>query len=155
MLKLFHGTSSKRASKIVGNDSHTQEGFRTGDQECVFLAEDAPTARFFASQRTSDESALQHEMGNPDMAPKNLTVIEFTMSLEVANELGLSTDDRRLLGEFSGMPFPDLANSTGHERILVGNQKIAAFNAKLASGEISARREKVQRRQVPNLPPDF
>ncbi len=147
MIKLFHGTTSKRASKIVGNDSHAQEGFRLGTQDVVFFAEDGPTAEFFAGQRTSDESALQHDAGNGHMAPKNLTVIEFTVPLELANALGLSHTERRLLGEFSGMPFPDLANSTGYERMLVSNEKISEFNAKLASGEISARRRRIVRKQ--------
>ena len=46
---LFHGTSSNRASKIVGNEFHEAQGFRS----VAFFAEDFNTARHFARESSA------------------------------------------------------------------------------------------------------
>lgn len=146
MITLYHGTSSKRASKIVGNDKHVQQGFKVQDYDCIFLAEDLATARFFAAERVVEAEAYAMNMNNLETPPKNISVIEFQIPIEVATELGLSDADRKPLGVFTGMAFPDIAQGSGFERILESNQRIAKFNELLASKIIQHRRLRFDRK---------
>jgi hypothetical protein len=145
LLTLFHGTSSKRGSKICGNDVNPREGFRTSTYDCVFFAEDVETAKYFAIEKAGDAAATALNNGNPGMLPKNICVIEFKLSVELASELGLSDQRRRVLGEHTGMAFPDVHGGTGFERILEGIEKISAFNTAFAKGEVQHRRLRFDR----------
>lgn len=141
MIILYHGTSSKRASKIVGNNISQQQGFKITDRDSIFLAEDLHTARFFATEKVLDAISEAVNTGNPD-SPKYVTVIEFAIPTSVANELEIADCHRKLLGEFTDMTFPDIFDGTGFERILIGESNISAFNKSLACGDIKYKRLK-------------
>lgn len=133
MITLYHGTSSKRGSKICGNEIHSREGFRASN-ECVFFAEDVETAKFFAVEKAGDAAATAVNTGNGQMLPRNVCVIEFKLPPELATALLLADDGRTVLGEATGMAFPDIEGGTGFERCLVGVEKIAAFNQAFQEG---------------------
>jgi hypothetical protein len=138
LITLYHGTSSKRGSRICGNGVSAKQGFKGA--HCVYLAEDIPTARFFAVEKASDAVAKQIEMGNGDMAPSNICVIEFSIPSDLAAELQIEERSRSPLGVHSGMAFADISDGSGYERVLDGEERIAAFNAALIDGRIKHRR---------------
>lgn len=113
--------------------------------DCIFFAEDINTARFFATEKLADATAFAVNARNLETPPKNMSVIEFKIPLQVAINLEISDGHRRLLGEYTGMVFPDIAYGTGFERILIGSERIIAFNGLLASKEISQRRLRFDR----------
>lgn len=145
MITLFHGTSSKRGSKICGNDRYKREGFRVSDCNSFFFAEDIETAKFFAIEKAGDAAAMALNNGNPEMVPKNICVIEFLISPEIAGELGLAVQHRKVLGEHTGMAFPDIHGGTGFERVLEGIDKVSAFNQAFSEGKIQHRRLRFDR----------
>jgi hypothetical protein len=152
MVRLYHGTSSKRASKIVGNVKYQQEGFKYDKYDCVFFAEELETAKFFGGEKALDAAATAHATGNEGFTPKRYTVIEFTMTDDVAEGLRISEGYRKPLGEYTGMSFPDIFGGTGHERILAGVELIVEFNRLLSGGKITARRLAFGRSPKNNLP---
>lgn len=145
MTILYHGTSSKRGSKICGNNLHSREGFRVTGYDCVFFAEDIETAKFFAIEKAGDAVATALNNGNPAMLPKNICVIEFHLTPEIAAALGLADQHRKVLGEHTGMAFPDIHGGTGFERILEGINNINAFNQAFVGGNIEHRRLRFDR----------
>ena len=118
-IRLFHGTSSSRASGIVAN------GFRPGADGAVFFAKESNTAFHFARASAAVTGA------------RSVTAIEFTMPRSLAQDFGLL--DRQLIGEFRGLPWVDVPGGTGFERIMTGN-KIDAFNQALQNRSIAVRR---------------
>ncbi len=78
VVTLFHGTSSNRASKIIGNELCNAGGFRSE----AFLAEDFATAEHFAVASLRDYLPGQ-------TPPKSFTVLAFRVPRELADNLGL------------------------------------------------------------------
>ena len=128
-VKLYHGTSSNKASRIVGSAYHTQSGLRGSTD----LAEEFETARHFAL-----ESLIHYGPGQT--APRSLSVIEFSIPRQLADKLGIGSGSRRLLGEDLGLLATDIAGGSGFERKLFN---AAGFNEALKSGEIQFRRMRV------------
>lgn len=145
LITLYHGTSSKRGSRICGNERSIRQGFKFSLNDCVYFAEDIPTAKFFASEKASDAAATQIESGNPDMLPKNICIIEFKIPKELSITLEVSDADRLPLGQHTGMAFPDIANGGGFERILIGEVNVKKFNEAFIDGHIQHRRLKYLR----------
>jgi RHS repeat-associated protein len=126
---LYHGTSSSRSSKIVGNSLKPKRGFR-GD---TFFAEDFVTAEWFAN-----ESVVKYGYGQT--LPKSFSVIEFRIPAKLAADLGLLK--RSIIGQATELRFVDIAGSSGFERILT-SKNLARFNNALRKGEILVRRKKL------------
>jgi RHS repeat-associated protein len=124
-VRLFHGTTGSRASRIVGNEFYPTRGFRPGGDGAVFFAEDASTAFHFGREAAAGTGA------------RSVTAIEFTMPRSLAQDLGLL--NRNVLGEFRGACPLDIPGGTGFERIMTGGN-IDAFNQALRNGTISTRR---------------
>jgi len=129
---LFHGTTSNRASKIVGNQFYETQGFKKAP---VFLAEDYNTARYFAFEKLAALVPNQ---------PKSLTVVEFKIPTQLANDLGIGQDSRSVIGVFEELRFPDIPGGTGHERILRNLTDVQRFNDVLKAGQIKVRRQRVK-----------
>jgi len=130
---LYHGTSSNRASKIVGNQFYETQGFK---KQPVFFAEDYPTAEYFAYEKMAARDV-------PNI-PKSATVIEFKLSESLANDVGLGANNRRIIGQDNYLPFPDIPGGSGYERITLNSSDLEKFNNALKSGNIQVRRLKVR-----------
>jgi hypothetical protein len=145
MIRIYHGTTSKKASKIVGNEIHKREGFRAGPDGRVYFAEDVATARFFATGRAAEADVVAAQFENPNGKPKFITVVELEIEDELASEFGLGHEDRLPLGEATGQHFPDVAGGSGFERMISHEEDLQNLNAAMASGKISVRRLKYPR----------
>lgn len=117
-LKLYHGTSSNRASKICTN------GFRIGIDNAIFFAEEAKSAEYFA---------LTTKIPRGQMLPQSFTTIIFDIPTELAMELGLFK--RYLIGEYRQAPSIQPGESP-YERILIGQERIQIFNDNLKNHRI-------------------
>lgn len=126
---LYHGTSSSRASKIVGNISKPAEGFRG----TTYFAEDFPTAEYFAFESLAKYTSYQQ-------IPKSMSVIEFRIPKQLIRNTDLFR--RSPIGAAEGMPFTDISGGTGFERILSG-EGLKKFNDALGQGIISVRRRRL------------
>ena|GEM_PF-1727648 len=129
---LYHGTSSNRASKIVGNQFYEIQGFK---QVPTYLAEDYQTAYYFAREHIG-------KVDVPHIA-KSITVIEFKIPEEIAESLNIGAESRRVIGQYAELRFPDIPGSTGYERVLTDIQK---FNEALKEGTIHVRRKRTRLR---------
>lgn len=113
---LYHGTSSNMASQII------VDGFRSAP---VFFAEDFATARVFGETRAAMNGS------------SNVTVIEFTIPQAVADA---SITHRGLIGEYWGLPFVDVPDGNGYERVIPTDGQMRIFNGALKAGVITQRR---------------
>ena len=116
-MRLYHGTTSNIASKIV------QRGFRTPPSS-VYFAEDFVTAEYFSINAAARTGA------------RSRTVIEFTMSRGLHNRLGIRPG---LIGEDALERFVQPGISP-YEQILTN---VEVFNKALAEGLITYRRLRV------------
>jgi len=129
IMPLYHGTSSSRASKIVGNEVKVTRGFNSQ----TYFAEDFATAEYFSFESIAKYPASLD-------VPKSLSVIEFKIPKSLAKEMGLLK--RHPIGSTEGLPFVDISGGTGFERILSG-KNIKKFNEALKEGKIIVRRKKI------------
>ncbi len=125
-MRLYHGTSSSRAKKIL------EKGFRPERaDDAVFFAEDKATAELFA---------VTTKPVKGKMPPHSFTLMIFDIPDELANELF----ERGAIGEFRGVRRICLPNSSGYEQILNGREAIDKFNAALKGNIIQLLRHKIE-----------
>lgn len=118
----FHGTSSNKASKIVGNQFYETAGFR---QQITFLADDATVAKQFMIEN------------NPLV---NKTLIEFKIPKSFYDEMvkrGHIKID--VIGNELGLPAVDIGNGL---EIIIYPDGIPYFNEALKNGMIKTKRFK-------------
>jgi hypothetical protein len=130
---LYHGTTSNRASKIVGNLFYETQGFK---KTPTFLAEDFNTAEYFGITKLADSTS-------PNQA-KSVSVIEFKIPKQLATELGIGSENRRIIGALEDLFTPDIAGGTGYERVLNSVTNLQVFNQALKTKTISVRRMRVR-----------
>ena len=118
-IRILHGTSSNKASKIV------QGGFKPGSD--VYFAEDVSTAASFAYQKRSEP-----------IAAGSHSVIEFRVPVPLAQKFGLL--ERLPIGQNEALRWVDVGS--GYERIL-REHNIADFNSALTRKFIQQRRLKL------------
>jgi RHS repeat-associated protein len=127
-ITLYHGTTSNRASKIVGSQYQKARGFRpTGGS--VFFAEDMATARHYADVARTSTGA------------SSATIMELKIPRSLAEETGLM--NRSVIGADLGLPFEDIPGGTGFERVLPKDQ-LQIFNQALLGGTVETRRLRVR-----------
>jgi hypothetical protein len=99
-------------------------GFRPGFDNAVFFGEDFATAEHFGLEAATESRGASE------------AILRYTVPKSLAQDLGLT--EQRVLGEFRGAPPIDIPNSSGFERILIGDN-IQQFNQAVRSGQISVK----------------